>query len=79
MQMEHPLDFSELEALVSSRSFHMEEIDRLLGWEIMVRFFTENTHKPMQPREFSDRIGVNPRFTNRINESVRTKVRLLKQ
>jgi hypothetical protein len=78
MEMEHPIDCSELEEMVSSRKFHSEEIDRLLGWEMLVRFFTEKTQHPMQPKEFCDRIGVNPRFTNRINDSVRRKAKLRK-
>lgn len=75
MQQESHTDCSELEALVSNRGFLNKEIDRFLGWEMLVRYFLEKTKEPMQPNEFCDKMGVGPRFTYGVSDSIKVKAR----
>jgi hypothetical protein len=75
MRPESHIDCSDLEALVGSRAFLNKELDRFLAWEVLTRYFLGKAPMPMQPSEFCDKIGVNPRFTNGINDSIRRKAR----
>jgi hypothetical protein len=73
--MEDPTDCSKLDTLVDSRGFLNDELDRFLGWEVLQRHFLGKSQEPMQPSEFCDKIGVGPRFTNGINDSIKRKAR----
>ena len=73
--MGNPIDCSELELLVKSRSFLTKEIDRFIAWELLTRYLLEKSTHPMHTSEFCDKIGVGPRFTNLINTSIKEKVR----
>lgn len=68
----------ELEELVLSRKFLDEELDRLLGWEMLRRALVGKMGDPMHPSEFCDTIGVGPRYTNRVLGSIKRKTKTCK-
>lgn len=68
-------NLEKLEALVQSRGFLNQELDRLLAWEWWQRYLLGKSEEPMHPSEFCDKMGVGPRFTNGINDAIREKVR----
>ena len=75
MSMEDPIDTSELEVLVQDRVWQNEQVDRLIAWEFFTRHITGKIIHGMQSQDFCDTIGVGPRYTNRINDSIKKKAK----
>ena len=53
----------QLNAEVLSRRWQLEQIDRLLGWEVWRAFATGNWNAVMDSADFCDRIGVNKNYS----------------
>jgi hypothetical protein len=64
-----------LDALVLSRRWQLEQIDRLLGWEVLRAFATGNWNAVMEPADFCDRIGVNKNYSQVVVERVCKKAK----
>ena len=64
----------QLNSLVQNRKFLSEEIDRLLGWELLRFIALRNSEDVMLNREFCDKIGVNYRYSYRVLYKVQDKV-----
>lgn len=64
----------QLNSLVQNRKFLSEEIDRLLGWELLRFIALRNSEDVMHNREFCDKIGVNYRYSYRVLYKVQDKV-----
>lgn len=64
-----------LDALVLSRRWQLEQIDRLLGWEVWRAFATGNWNAVMDPVDFCDRIGVNKNYSQVVVERVCKKAK----
>ena len=64
----------QLNSLVQNRKFLSEEIDRLLGWELLRFIALRNSEDVMHNREFCDKIGVNYRYSSRVLYKVQDKV-----
>jgi hypothetical protein len=64
-----------LNALVLSRRWQLEQIDRLLGWEVWRAFATGNWNAVMDPVDFCDRIGVNKNYSQVVVERVCKKAK----
>ena len=64
-----------LNALVLSRRWQSEQIDRLLGWEVWRAFATGNWNAVMDSADFCDRIGVNKNYPQVVVERVCKKAK----
>ena len=64
----------QLNSLVQNRKFLSEEIDRLLGWELLRFIALRNSEDVMHNRDFCDKIGVNYRYSYRVLYKVQDKV-----
>ena len=64
-----------LNALVLSRRWQSEQIDRLLGWEVWRAFATGNWNAVMDSADFCDRIGVNKNYSQVVLERVCKKAK----
>ena len=64
-----------LNALVLSRRWQLEQIDRLLGWEVWRAYATGNWNAVMDPVDFCDRIGVNKNYSQVVVERVCKKAK----
>lgn len=64
-----------LDALVLSRRWRLEQIDRLLGWEVWRAFATGNWNAVMDSVDFCDRIGVNKNYAQVVVERVCEKAK----
>ena len=64
-----------LNASVLSRRWQLEQIDRLLGWEVWRAFATGNWNAVMDPVDFCDRIGVNKNYSQVVVERVCKKAK----
>ena len=64
----------QLNSLVQNRKFLSEEIDRLLGWELLRFIALRNSEDVMHNREFCDKIRVNYRYSYRVLYKVQDKV-----
>lgn len=64
-----------LNTLVLSRRWQLEQIDRLLGWEVWRAFATGNWNAVMDPADFCDRIGVNKNYSQVVVERVCKKAK----
>ncbi len=62
-----------LNCLVQDRKFLSEEIDRLLGWELLRLISLHNSERLMQNSEFCDKIGVNYWYSYRVLYKVQDK------
>ena len=65
----------QLDTLVLSRRWQLEQIDRLLGWEVWRAFATGNWNAVMDPADFCDRIGVNKNYSQVVVERVCIKAK----
>ena len=63
-----------LNTLVQNRKFLSQEIDRLLGWELLRLISLHNSDRLMQNSEFRDKIGVNYWYSYRVLYKVQNKV-----
>ena len=52
----------------------VEQVDRLLAWEMFTRALTYRMHEELLPQDLCDRIGVHKGFVYEIIKSVRQKV-----
>jgi hypothetical protein len=64
----------QLNRLVQNRKFLSQEIDRLLGWELLRLISLHNSEGLMQNSEFCDKIGVNYWYSYRVLYKVQDKV-----
>ena len=64
-----------LDTLVLSRRWQLEQIDRLLGWEVWRAFATGNWNAVMDSADFCDRIGVNKNYAQVVVERVCKKAK----
>jgi|11_taG_2_1085331.scaffolds.fasta_scaffold03244_2 hypothetical protein len=64
----------QLNSLVQDRKFLSQEIDRLLGWELLRLISLHNSERLMQNSEFCDKIGVNYWYSYRVLYKVQDKV-----
>ena len=64
----------QLNRLVQNRKFLSQEIDRLLGWELLRLISLHNSEGLMQNSEFCDNIGVNYWYSYRVLYKVQDKV-----
>jgi len=63
-----------LNTLVQNKKFLSQEIDRLLGWELLRLISLYNSDRLMQNSEFRDKIGVNYWYSYRVLYKVQNKV-----
>ena len=52
----------------------LEQVDRLLAWEIMQRYFRHQCTEELLPQELCDKIGVHKGFVYEIIKSVQKKI-----
>jgi hypothetical protein len=51
-----------------------QQIDRMLGWEILNRYLNHQVNIPMQPLELCDKIGVNKGYVHQVIKTVKQKL-----
>jgi hypothetical protein len=64
----------ELDMLISSRKWQLEQVDRLLGWEVLRVFSTGNWGAVMELEDFCDKIGINKNYPHVLVDRVRRKI-----
>ena len=52
----------------------LEQVDRLLAWEILTRALTFRMHEELLPQDLCDRIGVHKGFVYEIIKSARKQL-----
>ena len=65
----------QLNALVLSRRWEVEEFDRLLCWDVWRSFASGNWNAVMDSADFCDRIGVNKNYSQVVLERVCKKAK----
>jgi hypothetical protein len=56
------------------KSFIEEEVDRLLGWEILRRYCLCQECEEMKPLELCDKIGVNKGYIHKLIRNIRLRL-----
>jgi hypothetical protein len=51
-----------------------QQIDRMLGWEILNRYLNHQANLPMRPLELCDKIGVNKGYVHQVIQTVKQKL-----
>lgn len=64
-----------LRELVLDPDFIEEQVDRLLAWEIFVRYIKGEDQQFMNPSELCDRIGVHKWYINHLLEDIKKSKR----
>jgi hypothetical protein len=62
-----------LSSLVMDPEFIEEQIDRLLAWEIYVRYIKGLDQLDIQPSELCDRIGVHKWYISHLLEDIKVR------
>lgn len=73
MQQDRASDTSQQD-LTLDQDFIDNQIDRLLGWEILQRYCNNQENLPMKPLDLCDRIGVNKGYVHQVIITVRKKL-----
>lgn len=73
MQQDLASDTSQQD-LTLDQDFIDNQIDRLLGWEILQRYCNNQENLPMKPLDLCDRIGVNKGYVHQVIITVRKKL-----
>ena len=60
--------------LTLDEKFIEEQIDRLLGWEILQRYCNNQENLPMKPLDLCDKIGVNKGYVHQVIIIARNKL-----
>lgn len=56
------------------KDFINEQIDRLLGWEILNRYLNHQNNLPLEPLKLCDKIGVDKQYVHRVIKTVKYKL-----
>jgi hypothetical protein len=73
MQQDRASDTSQQD-LPLDQDFIDNQIDRLLGWEILQRYCNNQENLPIKPLDLCDRIGVNKGYVHQVIITVRKKL-----
>jgi hypothetical protein len=73
MQQDRASDTSQQD-LTLDQDFIDNQIDRLLGWEILQRYCNNQENLPIKPLDLCDRIGVNKGYVHQVIITVRKKL-----
>lgn len=73
MQQDRASDTSQQD-LTLDQDFINNQIDRLLGWEILQRYCNNQENLPMKPLDLCDKIGVNKGYVHQVIITVRKKL-----
>lgn len=73
MQQDQASDTSQQD-LTLDGEFINNQIDRLLGWEILQRYCNNEENLPMKPLDLCDKIGVNKGYVHQVIITVRKKL-----
>lgn len=73
MQQDRASDTSQQD-LTLDQDFIDNQIDRLLGWEILQRYCNNQENLPMKPLDLCDKIGVNKGYVHQVIITVRKKL-----
>jgi hypothetical protein len=73
MQQDLASDTSQQD-LTLDPDFINNQIDRLLGWEILQRYCNNQENLPIKPLDLCDKIGVNKGYVHQVIITVRKKL-----
>jgi hypothetical protein len=72
--MQDPVTDTSQQDITLNPDFINEQVDRLLAWEILQRYFNGEENLPMKPLDLCDKIGVNKGYVHQVITTVRKKL-----